>query len=189
MKIVCIGDSITYGYGVRQREAWPYLLSMKYNVHIVNRGINGDTTEGMCLRFDRHVIKEKPSHVIILGGVNDIMMGIDLDEIQENISNMVHMANENNIVPIVGIPIKTDPQLAPIQWSSTTDFYEVNEKLILYRKWILGFAKKFNVEVIDFYEGFNKYMGEDDRSDYYSDGLHLTSKGNEIMAKLINLRY
>jgi len=55
MKLVCLGDSLTYGYKIKPSEAWPSLIiSQKCdNVEVLNKGILGDTTGGMLAQAPR----------------------------------------------------------------------------------------------------------------------------------------
>ncbi|MBF8984295.1 hypothetical protein IZY60_12175 [Lutibacter sp. B2] len=78
MKIVCIGDSLTYDYGVNREEAWINLIENRYDVQILNKGINGDTTERMVSRFYMDIVRNNPSHAIIMGGSNDLITGVPL---------------------------------------------------------------------------------------------------------------
>ncbi|WP_052947727.1 GDSL-type esterase/lipase family protein [Aneurinibacillus tyrosinisolvens] len=104
MKIVCIGDSLTEGIGVRKEEAWPFLLQKKLTVVIVNRGISGDTTTGMLGRFYYDVILCKPTHVVIMGGVNDLWWNLPIHLILSNIYSMFKQAIYHGIIPVIGIP-------------------------------------------------------------------------------------
>lgn len=67
MKIVCLGDSLTYGYGVPRRDCWVSLAAEATGHTLVNRGINGDTTGGMLARFGRDVLSEQPDRVLLMG--------------------------------------------------------------------------------------------------------------------------
>lgn len=73
MKLVCLGDSLTYGYKVKPSETWPSLVKQKLNIEVLNKGINGDTTMGMLGRYNFDVRSESPSHVILMGGGNDLI--------------------------------------------------------------------------------------------------------------------
>ena len=74
--LVCLGDSIVYGYGVSSRYAWPYLASQALGIHILNKGENGDTADGMNVRFMEDVVWNHPKEVFIMAGANDILIGI-----------------------------------------------------------------------------------------------------------------
>lgn len=184
MKVVCIGDSLTFGYGVKREESWTYLLQKTCKIDLLNKGINGDTMEGMVERFDSDVIQNKPSHVIIMGGSNDLIMDISLHKIQDHIMYMVKQAQENNIIPIIGVQPLTEPKMANRYWSSTTDFVKVNECIEQYRKWVLDFKNIRNIEVIDFCLEIKNVITELNKQEFYMDGVHLTLKGHEIMTNI-----
>ena len=73
--VVALGASNTFGKGVSRSESYPaqletLLRARGLNVHVINAGINGDTTGGMLARLDRVVPKET-SIVILQPGGND----------------------------------------------------------------------------------------------------------------------
>lgn len=106
MRIVCIGDSLTYGYGVTRTAAWPALVSYIWQkVEIINRGINGDTTDGMLARFEKDVLEEYPDVVFVMGGSNDIFFSRDIVSAKNNIAAMVFRCMHKNIEVILGIPL------------------------------------------------------------------------------------
>lgn len=71
VKIVCIGDSCTYGQGVRSSEAWPAVLERITGHDVRNAGVCGDTTRLGLERFPRDVQLHKPDVVVIQFGHND----------------------------------------------------------------------------------------------------------------------
>ena len=73
MKFVCLGDSLTEGYGVRAEMCWVSLLPELTGYQWINAGISGDTTSGMLARLDRDVISRSPDGAVLMGGVNDIL--------------------------------------------------------------------------------------------------------------------
>lgn len=54
----CLGDSLTFGLGVRRQDWWTSLAAQKLGVRVVNLGINGDTTAGMLVRLRLDVLSE-----------------------------------------------------------------------------------------------------------------------------------
>lgn len=185
MKIVCIGDSLTYGYRVRRSQVWTKLIENEYGIEVLNKGISGDSTGGMLSRFYRDVVENRPSYVFIMGGANDLIMEVPLNVIRSNISTMVHQARGNSIIPILGIQPLTEPEMAKIHWSNITDFTRVNKKLKELREWIIEFSNIFDVKVVDFCGELNRKITEENKTEIYLDGLHLTPKGNEIMKDII----
>ena len=101
-KIVCMGDSLTEGYGIANHSDWPTLLGANWDV--INSGISGDTTAGMLSRFHPMVIDHHPTHVIILGGTNDCSFNLPIDAIISNIMAMTKLARHHGIVSIIGLP-------------------------------------------------------------------------------------
>ncbi|MHB8072689.1 SGNH/GDSL hydrolase family protein [Desulfosporosinus fructosivorans] len=184
MTIVCLGDSITHGYKVKQRETWPSLVSQTLNTEVVNKGINGDTTGGMLARFNADVIAVKPSHVIIMGGGNDFIWGVPISVVEANLAAMVQQAVHHSIIPMVGVPLPIAVSKAKKYWPFVNNFLEVNKSLEEFRTWIFSFTKSFSVTVVDFYQCFvdgqNAVL-----PDLYGDGLHPTPTGNKLMSGVV----
>ncbi len=82
MKLICIGDSLTTGYGVFRNERWTEILKDRYGFEVVNKGVNGDTTAGMLDRFFDDVVLPGADLVIIMGGCNDLLAGQESGERQ-----------------------------------------------------------------------------------------------------------
>jgi len=103
VKIVCLGDSLTYGFGVRRAKVWTKLaenkLQEEYKLHIevINEGICGDTSGGMLSRFHNSVFLQKANIVHIMGGGNDFMVGAGLELVKSNIMAMTHQAAAKHI--------------------------------------------------------------------------------------------
>lgn len=184
MKLVCLGDSLTRGYKIKQTQAWPSLLSQQLNVQVLNMGINGDTTGGMLARFYNDVVNEKPTHAIIMGGGNDLIWGVPLSVIKANLFAMVQQANHHFIIPIIGIPIPFAIEKAKIHWPFVDNYDLVNENLSIYRNWILELTKNFGLNFLDFYQCFINNQNNI-KDDNYIDGVHPTVKGNLIMSNLV----
>jgi len=185
LKLICIGDSLTYGYGLKRSDVWVSLLENEYGIQVINKGINGDSTTGMLARFHQDVIENGASHVMIMGGSNDFMMRVPLSIVCSNIATMVHQSRNHLIVPIIGIQPPTEPEMARKCWSDMVDYSEVNRDLMRYREWALRFSELFNVAVIDFYADFQRYLAQENPHEIYTDGLHLTPKGNGLMLDTI----
>lgn len=182
MKIVCLGDSLTYGFGVRRSKSWVHLSEEKLELEIINEGISGDTTTGMNCRFYNSVYMQKPDYVFIMGGTNDMISGADLGIVKSNIMSMVHRATAKYITPIVGIPPNIDLNNVRKDWAEFTEFYNIVKELKNYREWILKFCKTYDVKYIDFYGEIEKYPGN--KSGLYIDGLHFNEEGNALMAEI-----
>ncbi|MEL7648017.1 MAG: GDSL-type esterase/lipase family protein [Sedimentibacter sp.] len=183
MKIVCLGDSLTYGFGVKRSKIWTKLAQDKLGYEIINEGVNGDTSGGMLSRFHYSVYQKQPDAVFIMGGVNDLIVGADIGVVKANIMSMAHQSAARYIDPIIGIPTKIDLENIRQDWADFADFTLVAEEVSKYRLWIMEFCKTFNFKYIDFYSEFEKSAGVF-AGDYYMDGLHLNEQGNAIMAEI-----
>lgn len=182
MKLLCIGDSLTYGYGVFRDESWVQLVKKGLNIPIINKGINGDTTAGMLSRSYTDVVENNPSHVIIMGGCNDFISNRSLNMVEENIKELVKEAIDYNIVPIIGIEPPIDKILAERKWSGDVDYDKVNSTIEDYRQWIINYSTENNIDHIDFYKCFVENLKIKDSRELYVDGLHPTALGHKLMA-------
>ncbi|MFA9422997.1 MAG: GDSL-type esterase/lipase family protein [Sedimentibacter sp.] len=183
MKIVCLGDSLTYGFGVRRSKIWTKLAQEKLGMEIINEGINGDTSGGMLSRFESSVLVHKPQAVLIMGGVNDLIVGADLGVVKANLMSMAHQSVAKFIDPIIGIPTKIDLKNIRQDWNSFTDFNKVASEADKYQLWIKEFCRTFNFKYIDFYSEFEKQAGQNTEQ-FYIDGLHFNDQGNEILSEI-----
>lgn len=168
-KIVAIGDSITYGFPYTSEGSWFNLAAKQLNIEHVNKGVNGDTTDGMLERFYKDVLRQKLSHVIIMGGTNDAYAKISADEVINNLQTMAELAVDNTIIPIFGLPIPCND-------------LEAESLLRLYREKICQYAVENTIAVINFYEA----MVEEDsckiKEGLHFDGIHPNKAGYKVMA-------
>jgi len=182
MKLVCIGDSLTTGYGVFRREGWTEILRIRYGLDIVNRGVNGDTTAGMLDRFHDDVVLSGATHVVIMGGGNDLMSGRDLKNICANLRLMAEEAEEKGIVPILAVEPPIIPDMAKRKWSWDADYTFAFENGILLRQWLLSWCAENKIKCIDFYGLFEEKLKATTSNELYVDGLHPRKLGHELMA-------
>lgn len=169
IKIVAIGDSITYGFPYLPEQSWFFLASKEFAIEHVNSGINGDTTTGMLSRFDRDALGHKPSHVIIMGGTNDAYEGVEVSQVIDNIRVMVKLAVENGITPIIGLPIPCN------DWYAETLLGE-------YREVIQQYAVNNSTVYIDFYSAMIDESNTEIKSGLHCDGVHPSEAGYKVMA-------
>ncbi|MDH7480067.1 MAG: SGNH/GDSL hydrolase family protein [Syntrophomonadaceae bacterium] len=172
VKVVCLGDSITWGFPYGPEYSWVHLVSKRYGLEMINRGINGDTTEGMLLRFKLQVASQNPSHVVILGGANDIIIRESLDRIQYNLEKMVEESQIHGITPVMGLPI-------PLGWA------EPERRMSRLRRWIREYVEKRGISLIDFASAFFLPETGEIRYDLLLDGGHPTTQGYAAMAEKV----
>lgn len=182
MKIVCIGDSLTYGYGIPNENSWIHLASQISDNTFINSGLNGDTTSGMLFRLQEDLINLKPEKAFIMGGTNDFLMGYKLQNTIENIDLIISECISNNITPYLGIQMKADKNLAKLYWSSYINYDEVNLKIENYRNHLIKKCTNENLIYFDFYSIFESNITKK----LYSDGIHPNTNGHKLMLSLIN---
>ncbi len=172
-RIVFMGNSITEGW----KELDPDFFS---NNGYINRGISGQTTPQMLVRFRPDVVNLKPKVVVILAGTNDIAGNTGpstLEMIEDNIKSMVEIAKANNIkvivcsvLPVFDYPWK--PGLNPAQ------------KIIDLNKWIKEYSFKNNIVYVDY---FTSVADERNglKKEYSEDGVHPNLAGYKLMEPLV----
>lgn len=185
-KIVCLGDSITYGFPYGPQASWVHLAAQALSLEMVNAGVNGDTTAQMRARFASAVLREMPAYVIIMGGTNDAWVGTALPEVQENVRAMTAEALVHGICPVIGLP-------APVNLSALGNFpgediREFTGDLDVFRNWMRAFARECALPVIDFYSALlNPATGQADPS-YFVDEGHPNEKGYRVLFEAVRGR-
>ena len=172
-RVVLMGDSIT--------EFWSEINPDFFiNKPYINRGISGQTSPQMLVRFRADVIELKPSVVVILAGANDIAGNSGsstLEMIMHNIISMTELAEKNQIKVILCSVLPAN--LFP---------WKINEnpadKIILLNEMIQKYADANKLLYLDYYSAMvNKQKGI--MSAYSEDGVHPNKKGYQIMEPLI----
>ena len=172
-RIVFMGNSITEGWKSLSPN---FFLDNNY----VNRGIGGETSTQMLLRFRSDVINLKPSAVVILAGINDIAENqgpISIPDIARNIFFMSQLASENNIkvilcsvLPAYDFPWR--PGLNP------------KDKVISLNDLIQKHAQENSFEYVDYFSSM-----VDERKglikEYGNDEVHPNLEGYRVMESII----
>lgn len=185
MKIVCIGDSITYGYGVRPEQNWVHLSAEHSGQELINHGINGDTTGGMLARFTPHVLMLKPDAVIIMGGSNDIITDNSIEQPKRNLLAMLELARQNRIMPLVGVPVPMDVPNVGREWAMFFNPARAEALNRQYADWLGCCGQEQGVDLLDFRSLF---AAQANMAGLYFDGLHPNPLGHRLMAELVSNR-
>ncbi len=176
-RVVFMGNSIT--------EAWVnYSPKFFSENNYIGRGISGQVTHQMLLRFRADVIALKPKAVVILAGTNDIAQNagpVSLDEITDNIKSMTEIALKNDIRVVLCsvLPAKDYP------WKPNMNPLEKIPKL---NKMLFNYTQgKPNVFFIDFYVAMVDNEGGLKVPKYTSadDLVHPNKAGYNMMETLI----
>jgi lysophospholipase L1-like esterase len=101
-KIICFGDSLTYGTGASDGKDYPSQLSQMISAPVINAGVPGDTTARALQRLEPDVLSYSPDVVLITLGGNDLKNGIAKDVAFENLRVIVEAIQEQGARVIVG---------------------------------------------------------------------------------------
>jgi acyl-CoA thioesterase I len=101
-KIVAFGDSLTAGFGLSEKESYPYLLQEKlkadgYNYEVINAGVSGETSLGGLERADWVLEQENVKILILELGANDLLRGLPPAKMKENLDKIIRKAKAKNI--------------------------------------------------------------------------------------------
>ena len=103
-EIICFGDSITFGYGVKPGEDYPSVLSKMIDMPVINAGLDGDTSITALKRIQSDVLERKPFLVLIEFCGNDFLKDISQEETVRNVREMaLKIQKEGSIVAIVDV--------------------------------------------------------------------------------------
>jgi len=179
-RVVFMGDSITDSWDSPANGGFfpgkPY----------VNRGISGQTTPQMLIRFRPDVIDLKPKVVVILAGTNDIAGNtgpMSLEAIEGNLTSMAELAHLNGINVVLA-------SLLPVSDYESRDGKPIvqterrpSEKILTLNKWIKSYADAHHLVYLDYFSAMVDSKGflQDEISD---DGLHPNAKGYAVMNPL-----
>jgi alpha-L-fucosidase len=172
-RVVFMGNSITEGWVRNDPE---FFHSNSY----IGRGISGQTTMQMLLRFRPDVLDLKPKAVVILAGTNDIAANkgpVSIENTAGNIFSMVELAQAN------GIKVVLASVLPANRYSWRPAIYPA-DKIIALNKLIKAYAEEHNIVYLDYYSP----MVDNEKglkSAYSKDGVHPTTKGFDVMEPLV----
>ncbi len=174
------GDQRVVFYGNSITEGWAPLFGTQFpGKPYVGRGISGQTTPQMLVRFRQDVLALHPAAVIILAGTNDIAGNTGpstLEMIEDNLASMAELAKANgvrvilsSVLPVYDYPWK--PGLTPAP------------KIVALNAWMKSYAASHDAVYCDYHSAMaDERQGM--RSDLASDGVHPNEKGYAIMAPI-----
>ncbi|MBF0627235.1 MAG: arylesterase [Magnetococcales bacterium] len=104
--ILCLGDSLTAGFGVATGESYPSLLQKRlreegFPHRVINAGVSGDTTTGGLYRLE-WALRSRPVIAIVVLGANDGLRGLDLEAMKQNLVQILTRLRAANVDPLLG---------------------------------------------------------------------------------------
>ncbi|MCC8410120.1 GDSL-type esterase/lipase family protein [Mucilaginibacter sp. UR6-1] len=172
-RVVFLGSSIFEFWKTRMPE---YFTN---NKNYIDRGISGQISPQLLIRFRQDVIDLKPKAVIILAGSNDLAGStghVSIESIMNNVRSMAELAKTHNIKPILCayLPVFEYP------WKKA---YPAAENIIALNKAIKLYAEQNKLVLLDYFTPLvDEKNGQ--RAELTLDGVHPNRKGYEIMARV-----
>ncbi len=170
-RVVFMGDSITDGWSLAQ-----FFPGKPY----INRGISGQTTPQMLVRFRPDVIALKPKLVVILAGTNDLAGNTGpetLEDIESNLASMAQLAQANGVKVVLSSVMPVCDYIKP-----QTE-HRPPGKIITLNSWIKDFCTRNGFIYLDYYSAMldEKNML---KKELTRDGLHPNNAGYQTMGPL-----
>lgn len=161
--ILALGDSITYGFGAKNSESYPYLLAQSTKLKVINAGVNGDTSFDGLQRLPALLENNSIKLLLLCFGGNDLLQKKSLPQLKSNLKKMIQIAKAKNInVILISVPNVSLLGLNPL------DLYD-------------ELADEEDVELI---EGLLSHVLS--RSSLKSDYIHPNAKGYKYIADEIH---
>ena len=177
-RVVFIGDSIT--------DSWKFDEYFP-RTRFINRGISGQTTPQMLIRFRPDVVDLKPRVVVILAGTNDIAGNtgpMTLEPIQNNIKSMAELATANKIKVVLASVLPISDYNKNNQGNQIIrSVIRPPQKILALNQWLKEYAAQNRHIYLDYFSATADDKGYL-RPEIANDGLHPNAEGYRIMAPL-----
>jgi lysophospholipase L1-like esterase len=173
-RVIFFGDSITDGWHLDL-----YFPGKGY----INRGISGQTTSQMLVRFHQDVIALRPSAAVILAGTNDIAGNtgpISVEDIEANYTSLAEVAHANGVQLIFSSVMPVHDYTPQSQ-----NFFAQRDpaKILTLNAWLKNYCSTNGLIYLDYFSALVDEHGLL-RKDLAADGLHPNDAGHKIMAPL-----
>jgi acyl-CoA thioesterase I len=169
-KIVAFGDSLTAGFGLAEKESYPYLLQERlnkegYNYEVVNAGVSGDTSLGGLERIDWVLEMENVEILILELGANDLLRGVPVERMKKNLDQIIRKAKAKNVKVLLAGMLAPPSVGSQYQRDYTSAFPDL--------------AAEHKVEFLPFIlenVALNKNLNQ-------ADGIHPNAEGARVMTE------
>jgi acyl-CoA thioesterase-1 len=148
-------------------------------------GVCGELTGEMAMRFRRHVLQQQPSHVVLLGGTNDLGWNAQPAEIMRNLVKMYESARASQVVPI---PVTVPSIRVDVTGGGPDAEAWIGQHLSCrtqLNRLIQEYALVKGLPWIDLYTATIEPETGQLAAQYSNDGLHLTTRGYRLLAQLL----
>jgi acyl-CoA thioesterase-1 len=167
-KIICFGDSLSAGFGLAEKESYPYLLQQKliadgYDYEVVNAGVSGDTSTGGLERADWVLGQDNAKVVIVELGANDMLRGLSPAKMKGNLDKIITKAQAKGLKVLLCGMLAPPTMGAQYQRDFSTAFPDLaSEHHVAYLPFLLDDI------------ALNKELNQ-------QDGIHPNADGEKIM--------
>jgi lysophospholipase L1-like esterase len=168
-QIVFLGDSIT------DRCEWNELFPAN---NVINRGISGDRTYGVLNRLD-NIIKNKPSKVFLMIGINDLREGRNVVEVKNDYNKILKQLTEN--LPNTKIFVQS---VLPVDTKQPTPKIKSNDSISNLNKEIKQLTEEYGLTYIDLFSVMADTSGQL-KPEFTHDGIHLSGNGYKVWNEAI----
>ena len=171
-KIVALGDSLTAGYGLLEKQAFPALLQTKldadgYKWEVVNAGISGDTSAAGLQRINWALGQHDVRILILELGANDGLRGLPVAEMKKNLAGLIEAAKAKGVAVLL-VGMEAPPNFGP-------------EYTVSFRQAFRDLAREHKVAFLPFL--LDKVAGNGALNQ--GDGIHPNVEGTEIVAETV----
>lgn len=178
-----LGDQGSYDvvlFGDSRVSNW-YLDDLK-NISAANKGISGETTSQMILRYQKDVLDIDSQWVVFQFGINDLVAaGLKGDHDSESIFNKCL----DNITTMIDLAILDERKVVFVTVIKPSEFSPVRKIMLREAGAVHGYVERLNMEILRKYSGSIYYIDSNDKlsvdGGYYIDALHLNRDGYKII--------
>ena len=194
MTIICFGDSLTAGFQSPTPEypggqETPYGRFLQEwlgpSVEIRVSGICGELTSEMAVRFRQDVVQHRPEYAVVLGGTNDLGWNARPEDIMRNLMKMYQLARASEIIPVpVTVPsVRVDIGGAGPEAEAWLEQHLERRRVL--NDLIRDYAVSKHLAWVDLFTATADPETRQLAAAYSNDGLHLTTAGYRLLARLL----
>ena len=161
--VLCLGDSLTFGFGAGTGPTYPQWLAQLTGLTVHNAGVNGDTSAGALARLPDLLQRHQPALVLLSIGGNDFLRRMPLSGTQQALTELIQQASEQAQVIVVAEPQPAWLALATGTLSDHPIYAEV--------------AKATHTPLYE--DGWSSVLS---RAEWRSDQIHANAEGYKVFA-------
>ncbi len=188
LKIIGIGNSIVNGFPHRRSQCFMSLLRERTGHEIINKGVNGDTTQGVLERYEKDFLSHKPDIGILMTGGNDMIH--QLASPAKAVSLLMEIDNQAKEIGsrmLLLTPLLCRVDMAERMWmpGAGLDYRRVNKELVEMGQLMMDLHRKGLAEVLDLQSAYLEFVDKNGPEQAFTDGLHPSLSGHMFIADFL----